>query len=406
MSYISDISIKDSADVDAFSRLRVSSPQGLFDGQFTYNLLPLQYEPITNGSGATIAHDSTNRCALHTFSSTPTGGQAIMQSFEYVRYQPGRSQAAFVTFNFIETAANVVKFAGLSDGTNGIELQQSGSTIQLALLSATTNSNQTIAKSSWNLDKFDGTGPSGITIDFTKTQILVIDFQALYVGRVRVGFDIDGVIFYGHEFLHANRATTPYIQYASLPVRCGMTCTGTVSTTMRFICAAVISEGGQEESGGVPAFALGTVTAGNGTDTHILSVRPKTTFGGFANRIKFIPDTLEIIVTGNSPVQWTLVAGQAISGTTTYADVNTTYSGFEFNTAGTISGTAAVSMQSGFSAASATNKGTASPRITNRVPITLNVAGAVRANGTISVLVKGLGGTSACQAILNWRELR
>ena len=125
MSYITDISIKDSADVDAFSRLRVSSPQGLFDGQFTYNLLPLQYEQVTNGSGATLTHDTTNRCVLHTFASTPTGGKAFMQSYEYVRYQPGRSQAGFVTFNFIETMANVIKFAGMSDGVNGIEFQLS-----------------------------------------------------------------------------------------------------------------------------------------------------------------------------------------------------------------------------------------------------------------------------------------
>jgi hypothetical protein len=36
----------------------------------------------------------------------------------------------------------------------------------------------------------------------------------------------------------------------------------------------------------------------------------------------------------------------------------------------------------------------------------LNAAGAVRANGTITLLVTGIGGTSACRAIMNWKEIR
>ena len=142
------------------------------------------------------------------------------------------------------TVANTLKFAGLSDGNNGIEFQLNGTTKQFVIYSDTTLGDQTVAQSSWNLDPLDGTGASGITLDPTKTLILVIDFQALYVGRVRIGFDINGQIIYCHEFLHSNLVDYPYIQTANLPVRVGMTCTGTVSTTIRFICSAVVSEGG------------------------------------------------------------------------------------------------------------------------------------------------------------------
>lgn len=400
------VSVSDGPNLDSFSRIRTSNPQGVFDAQFTYNLRPLQFEVVTTGSGASVAHDSTNRCALHTFSSTPTGGKAYMQSYEYIRYQPGRSQVAFVTFNFIETATNCLKFAGLSDGSNGIELQQSGSTVQFVIYSDTGNGDQTVAKSSWNIDKFDGTGPSGLTLDLTKTQILVIDFQALYVGRVRIGFDINGSIYYAHQFRHANSATTPYIQYASLPMRCGMTCTGTVSTTMRFICSAVLSEGGQDEIGGISNSAEGTATAASGADTHILSVRPKTTFNSLTNRTFFVLDGIDLLVTGNWPIIWKLVIGQAISGTTTFNDVNTTYSAFEYNTAGTATGAPALVLQTGYVPATASNKGQVNTEIFRRIPITLDAAGAVRANGTISLLVNGVGGSSACRAVMNWHELR
>ena len=74
--------------------------------------------------------------------------------------------------------------------------------------------------------------------------------------------------------------------------------------------------------------------------------------------------------------------------------------------AGTLDGTPALVLQQGYVAASATTKGTSSPRISSKIPITLDAAGAVRDNGTYTVLVNGVGGTSATRVILNWRELR
>lgn len=401
--------IEDGANLDAFSRLRVSNPTGIFDAQFTYDLAPLQFEAIAaNGGGgtSTITHDATNRCALHTFTAALTGATCYMQSYEFIRYQPGRSQAVFCTFNFIAAVANVKKFAGLSDGLNGIQFELNGTAKQITLYSDTDEGDETVPQASWNLDGLDGTGPSGLTLDITKTQILVIDFQALYVGRVRVGFDIGGCIVYAHEFNHANIAAVPYIQYASLPIRCGMTASGTVSATMRFICSAVISEGGQEELSGYPMAAEGAVTAASGADTHILSVRPKTTFNSLTNRIKVVLDSIDIVVTGVQPVSWKVVIGQALIAPT-FANVNLAFSGCEFLAgAGTLSGAPALTVLQGFVPASGTVKGSSSQRFATKIPITLNAAGAARDNGTLTVLVNGVGGTSATRAILNWRELR
>ena len=408
MAYLgtSRVKAEDSPSVDAFSRWRVSDPTGVFDGQFTYNLLPLIYEQVTAESGAAVAHDATNRCATMTFASTPTGGKAFMQSYEHIRYQPGKSQAIFVTFNFIEAVANCLKFAGYSSGaTNGIELQQDGTTVQFKLYSDTTNGDQTVAQANWNLDPLNGTGTSGLTLDLTKTQILVIDLQALYVGRVRVGFDISGLVVYAHEFNHANLVETPYIQTATQPIRCGMTCTGTVSTTMRFICAAVSSEGGSEDASGY-SFSAGSasVNSGNSARAHIISLRPTTTFNSITNRIKFVLDSVDILVTGNTAVLWELVIGQAITGAS-YSAVNATYSGFE-SSAGTISGDPGAVIAAGYIPATAQNKGSFSYKLANRYPITLDAAGAVRANGTLSILGTGLGAASAMYARFNWHELR
>lgn len=412
MSYFNKVavSLSDGASIDAFSRLRISQPQGLFDTQFTYNLSDLTFEAITSGSGASVTHDATNRNALMTFSSTPTGGKAYMQSYEYIPYQPGKSQSAFITFNMNGGVANIVKFAGLSDGTNGVEFQMNGITPQFEIFSGTGVGNQIVTQSNWNLDKLNGAGISGITLDPSKVQILVIDFQALYVGRVRVGFDIGGVIVYAHQFNHANVVSSPYFQTANLPIRCGMTCSGTVSTTMSFICSSVISEGGSPEVRGRNFTQEGTVSASSGARTHVLSLRPKTTYNSLVNRIKFELDSINVMVTGTNPVYWELCLGQAISGTTSFNNVNATYSSIEYNTAGTISGSPTIVIASGYCQGTGGGSGAAGTAsfkdLAARYPITLDASGAVRSLGVITVLATGIGGSSACRCSLNWREIR
>ena len=47
-----------------------------------------------------------------------------------------------------------------------------------------------------------------------------------------------------------------------------------------------------------------------------------------------------------------------------------------------------------------------SVRLSQRYPITLNKAGAVRANGTLTLLAQGIGGASAVRAVLNFSEVR
>jgi hypothetical protein len=394
-------------NLDAFSRLRTSQPTGLFDAQFTYDLQPLLFEQVTTTTDTTtITFDDTNRAAEFALASATDGSTAYMQSYEYIRYQPGKSQQVFVTFNMDGGVASVIKFAGLSNGTNGYEFRMNGTTAQFVILSTTSEGNQTAAQSAWNIDPMDGTGASGVTMDFSKQQILIIDFQALYAGRVRFGFDVGGRVVYAHEFNNANETTDNYIATANLPVRVGMSCTATASATMHFNCSSVISEGGQDDVGGYSFTAEGTGTAASGARAHILSLRPNTTLNSITNRTKFVLDSVDILVTGNWPIEWELCVGQAIGGTTTFTDVNATYSAMEFNTVGAISGTPTIVIASGYTAASAANKSVTSARIANRYPITLNAAGAVRSLGTLTLIATGIGGDSAMRVTFNWHEVR
>ena len=406
----SEVSLRDSANLDAFSRLRVSNPLILHNSQFTYDLAPVIMEQIVTGTGAAISHSNPNRCANLAFSSTPTGGKAYMQSYEYLPYQPGRSQLIFVTFNMIAGVANVLKFAGYSDGVNGIEFQLDGTTKQFKVYSGSSAGDETVAQSSWNLDKLDGTGASGFTLDITKTQILVIDIQALYVGRVRIGFDIGGSIIYAHEFLHANLFASPYVQTANLPVRCGMTCTATVSTTMDFICSAVISEGGSEDInvyGYTFSTAASRTIATAGSSIQLLTLKPKTTFSGFTNRTRVAYIDVEIYLDGNGSIKWELLVGQAITGGTT-TDVNTNLSSTEVVTGATLSGSPLAVIDAGYNSSSTQSQSVSNTAIISRYPITLDAAGFQRVNGSLTLKINTISASSSptVYGAVKFREIR
>jgi hypothetical protein len=225
-----------------------------------------------------------------------------------------------------------------------------------------------------------------------------------------VGFDIGGQIIYCHEFLHANLAASPYIQSANLPVRCGMTCTGTVSTTMYFLCSAVISEGGtedinvygytfQQDSG--PISVVDT-----GVGTHVLSLRPRTTFNSITNRSRVAFIDVEVFNSGNQAIQWQLCLGQTLTGTTTYNNVNATYSSSEYNTLGTLSGSPLIVIDGGYVPATGGNKAMVNTAIISRYPITLDAAGLQRSLGTLTLKAISLSGAQTIYASIKFREIR
>lgn len=401
----------DSDALDAFGRLPVAEPTTLFDAQFTYDLQPLLYEEIKSGTGADVTHDATDRRAIITFSSTPTGNKCALQTYEHFRYQPGKAQQIYITGNIGTAVTNTRVIVGYYSYTEDVGFyfsQESNGDIYVNIQSQTTVGGQAVIQSSWNLDKLDGTGTSGKTLNITKDQIFYIDFQALYVGRVRFGVIMDGELIFCHEFLNANVNTAPYIDSANLPIFFGMTSSGgTVTRNIYFNCCSVISSGGVDETVGYEFTTPDTsVTAGSGTRTHLVSLRPRTTFNSITNRSKLAMIEIDLIVTGNNPVYCELCLGQTFSVAPTYSDVNTTYSAFEYGTGGTLSGSPSIVIDSGYVPATASQKGATNMLLTSRYPITLDYAGAVRSLGTITLLVRGLGGTSVTRGVIKFKEIR
>jgi hypothetical protein len=195
-----------------------------------------------------------------------------------------------------------------------------------------------VAQSAWNYDKLDGTGPSGMTLDITKAQILWMDFEWLGVGTVRMGFVIDGKFILCHQFHHANLVTATYITTASLPLRYEIENTGTTASisTLKQICSTVISEGGYQLNGlqqavNIPITTPRTTSVA-GTYYPILSLRLKSS-PNFLDAV-IILTALSVLGTGNGVnYNWKVIAsGTTTAGTWVSAGAN---SAVEYNITGT-----------------------------------------------------------------------
>jgi hypothetical protein len=414
MSYFTQISYSDSGSLDAFSRLRVSTPDTMFSVQCQYAAAAVQMEPFASGTGVTPAHNANTRMTALT--CTAGTGVSAFQSYQYTPYAPGKSHFIAVTGVLGTGVAGQVVDVGYFDSLNGVIYRQNGASgLQLILRTSTSGSvsdANIVDQSAWNIDKMDGTGASGITLDVTKAFILIIDLQFLGMGRVRVGLDINGVLYYVHQFLNANNLAVPYMQSATLPVQMLVTSTASAAPkTAYFKCASVISEGGTlQDYGYAMSTGSASVTAASGTRTHLLSIRPRTTYNSLPNRELFILNNMNLIVIGANEIFWEVVVGAAFTVAPTFANINTTYSAFESGTGGTFSNlTTGSVLFSGYAGASNANNLVSrefDPKLSLHNPIALNRAGAVRAMGTLSLLVTGIGGTSACQGSLNFTEVR
>jgi hypothetical protein len=321
---------------DAFGRARVSNPLTLFDSSHRYNDNGLWSTATGVGSDATFDANA-GLVALNV--PTTSGAYVKRETKKVFSYQPGKSLLILTTFVMNPAKTNLRQRVGYFGSDNGLYLQLQNSTLSFVERSYVTGAatETVVNQSSWNIDKLDGTGPSGKTLDITKAQILWMDVEWLGLGTVRLGFVIDGVFVHCHSFHHANFITATYITTASLPLRYEIENLGTTTSTstLKQVCSTVISEGGYELRGkqnaiGSPISTPRDLTA-TGVFYPVVSLRLKTS----PNRLDaiVIPTAASILGVGNNGYfEWRLQAGATTSGGTWTSAGNT--SAVEYNLSG------------------------------------------------------------------------
>lgn len=324
MSYLNDINVKDFASgstiTDAFNRMKVSEVRTLFDcKQITGDTMDLFFVNWESGGSGTSTSESVGVTGTASTSLTvgnATAGVRTLSTKRLFNYQSGKGQEIFLTFVLGASASGIERRVGYFDDDNGVFLEQTSSALQFVVRTSTSGSavDSATTQANWNYDKLDGTGRSGLTLDASKAQILVIDFEWLGVGSVRFGFVINGAIRWAHFAHHSNSVTDVYMSNPNLPLRYEIENTGAGSSaSLKAICCTVMSQGGQEETGITRYFSRGssTISRSSGSYTPLLSLRLGST--KYPVNIKVI--SVSVLLQDASDAEWRLWLNPTIGGT-------------------------------------------------------------------------------------------
>jgi hypothetical protein len=322
-------------NTDAFGRLRVSEPFTLFDSSHRYSDNNLWSTGTTGTAAATFSADEG---LVNLTVGSANNDEVIRETTKIFAYQPGKSLLIMNTFVMGTAKANLRQRVGYYGASNGFYIERSGSNAYFVERSSVTGStvDTQVAQADWNQDKLDGTGPSGITLDLSKSQILYMDIEWLGLGTARMGFVIDGQFVPAHNFNHANLTTTTYITTASLPLRYEMKNTAATSgaSTLKQVCSTVISEGGFALIGLQQAIGTSitspTSLATAGTYYPVVSLRLKTTR---LDAIVVLTAASILALANGVNYGWRVIAsGTTTGGTWVSAGAN---SAIEYNLTGT-----------------------------------------------------------------------
>lgn len=407
-----DIAFQDSPAVDAFGRMRVSNPITIFNSKLLgSDDAPLFWdETLESGAGITATTPTADKPYIDLVSSNTTAGVFTRQTFRRFNYQPGKSQLILMT-GVLELASGVKtgceRRIGAFDDDNGVFFESDAGVFGVTTRTSDSGTpvDTTVVQASWNIDKMDGTGPSGLTADFTKAQIFVIDWQWLSAGRVRTGLEIGGHIEYIHEFLVANVLTIPWSATPNLPLRYQIITTADSGIcSMREICAAVISEGGSEDVGIVHHQGTAGVAVVSDTENvlyAIIGLRLKTSHLGATIRILKAKIQIQ---TPSEFIEWLVIFNPSVADTFTYGNLSNSAVQFALGNILNIV-TGGTHMDGGYAETGGGNSGGSSGADELKTELELGAA----INGTRDEIVlcfRPIGGVSAAdvEGSLTWLE--
>jgi hypothetical protein len=233
-----------STNFDAFGRFSVAAPHKLFETGATQAIETSRYHDTSVTGGGTVARNAT-KTHIEFTTTTASGDKAIYQTRRNIQYNKANAQEIFVIYK-PNPITNRRERWGYFNDSNGVFFEHDGTDPRLVIRSDTSGSvvDTQIERSSWD-DKLDGSGVSGLTIDWTKQTVFKIDFGWLSSRGVRFFIDVNGTFVLVKQWYISNSLDVPFMAAATLPIRFEVENTGTTAQTQTsaYSCCAVQSSG-------------------------------------------------------------------------------------------------------------------------------------------------------------------
>ena len=386
---------------DSFGRTKVSSPYTLFDNHHRYISGDEFSDIVTGGASVTyLVNESTDLLSVGTVS----GDKVYRESKKCFPYQPGKALTVMQTFVMAPAKTGLRQRVGYFSRQNGVYLQKDGNQVSIVRRSYASGAlvEEVVPQSSWNIDAMNGLGPSRLVLDLSKAQILFMEYEWLGVGSVKVGFAINAQFITVHQFNHANILDKVYMTTATLPLRYEIENTAATASasSMRQICATVLSNGGYDRKPEIWSASRNTLFQNIGT-TFVPLAAVRLVAGRMDSVVQIA--RINVATTTNTLFEWGLFRNSGLTGGTWVQ--NTPSQDTEYNVTAT-SMTDGVIVSRGFLAGSNQNNAQITLEFDNSFDLQLGRTNADSPVSDMYVLgIRTIANTGDAVGSIQWHEL-
>ena len=365
------------------------------------------WDEIVTGASSSSVHDEYLGMVKMTVGPN-VGDKVYRQTKRVQRYIPGRQGEVSMTMIFGTPTTGIRRRFGMFEDLNGFFFEDSGDGTYRCVIRRNSAlgvvDEESFARDDWNVDKLDGTGPSGFTADPNNIQHMSIEYEWYGAGMVEWNFIIDNNKYPIHRIYHANRVPNTWAAKAALPVRIEIENTGGTAGTHTFYQGShsFATEGSTEILGRQSSISTpitGRTLSTANTFYPLVAIRLKDT----ALDSVVIPDEFSAATLDNTNIFIRIVELPNVTGGTwiSYGDesaveYNLTATGF---TGGTVLSTTFVN---------ATNQGNVytfpERSLTQLIRNTTTTLGDT--SGTFLIAVASINANKAGFASLGWIEVR
>jgi hypothetical protein len=327
---------------------------------------------VTNGADATV---TANEIAAADYSDTGLG---------WTTYVAG-NKVTFVSWR-VGSKAGVYS---LSLATTAV------GTFSQDIVGSTTE-DHFIPQSTWNTDKLDGTGESGMTLKPTSGNVFQISFQWLGFGNSSfyIEDDTTGRFIEVHRIHYTNSASVPVILNPTLPLYVSSINTSNTTNVVLKTSSMMAGIQGTILPGGHAHGATNIKTATT-TEVPILRLRNKIIYGNNLNRVDLQLQIVSACAAGKDATGLINFYDNATGVGDTWVDVKANHSLAEVSKTATsfTGGTLVFSLPFG-----------GAGQQTLLLPINLTI-GVINPGDSITATIKHTGVVSDITVALNWIEL-
>jgi hypothetical protein len=336
------------------NRMKISNYQTDFFNTFQYGKETDVWDESTANGGSATWNSNTNWIDMAV--TNTLGSKVIRQTRNVMRYLPGRSSQLTYAVRLEAPVTGIRRRLGLFDEANGFYFEDAGvigadglPEYNVVVRTSTSGSlvENRVPRSQWNGDRLDGLGPSGITADATKAQMITFDYEWYGAGQIVVGFVINGHTHIVHTFNHGNVTTVPWSSTPFLPIRLELeNLTGVAGTHYMYQGSNSLISEGEATKLGIAQNITGPVTgrtmAVANTFYPILSIRLKTD----ALKGIVLPTFFQAATIDNTSVFYKLVRNATLTGAS-FVDMPDTNAFTQYDVSAT-SYTNGIDIDSGF----------------------------------------------------------